>query len=271
MTTTVRLSCAAVDARVRQRCSIITRAAVLAVGIAGLFPLDAHAQLAALEDRVSIHVNGAYQARSERLQHTLTFTAYEEQARFLGTAHDIDGGGLFDAGGSLRVWRRLAIGATYSQLSSRDVTGLAGSLPHPLLFDRLRDVGLQTVRLRHRERVTDIQVGWTVPLGDRFDLTLAGGPSVFNVTQGVVTGIDVTEIEPPFTSVDVNGVASRERMVNRVGVNIGADMAYMATARIGVGFFVRYAGASVDLPTAEGRVSLDVGGVRAGGGIRVRF
>ena len=254
----------------QQRWSVITRVAVLAVGIAGLFPLDAHAQLAALEGRVSIHVNGAYQTRSERFQGTLTFTAYEEQARFLGT-HDIDGGGLFDAGGSLRVWRRLAIGATYSQLSSRDVTGVAGSVPHPLLFDRLRDVSPQTVRLRHRERVTDIQVGWTVLLGDRFDLTLTGGPSVFNVTHGVVTGIDVTEIGPPFTSVHVNDVASREWMANRVGVNIGADMAYMATARIGVGFFVRYAGASIDLQTAEGRVSLDVGGVRAGGGIRVRF
>ena len=254
----------------QQRWSVITRVAVLAVGIAGLFPLEAHAQLAALEGRVSIHVNGAYQTRSERFQGTLTFTAYEEQARFLGT-HDIDGGGLFDAGASLRVWRRLAIGATYSQLSSRDVTGVAGSVPHPLLFDRLRDVSPQTVRLRHRERVTDIQVGWTVPLGDRFDLTLTGGPSVFNVTHGVVTGIDVTEIGPPFTSVHVNDVASREWMANRVGVNIGADMAYMATARIGVGFFVRYAGASIDLPTAEGRVSLDVGGVRAGGGIRVRF
>ena len=254
----------------RQCCSVITRAAVLAVGIAGLFPLDAHAQLAALEGRVSIHVNGAYQARSERFQDALTFTAYEEQARFLGT-HGIDGSGLFDAGGSLRVWRRLTIGATYSQLSSRDVTGVAGSLPHPLLFDRFRDVGPQTVRLRRRERVTHIQVGWTMPLGDRFDLTLAGGPSVFNVTQGVVTGIDVTEIGPPFTSVRVNGVASRERMANRVGVNIGADMAYMATARIGVGFFVRYAGASLDLPTAGGRVSLDVGGVLAGGGIRVRL
>ena len=246
----------------------LTRAVILTVGIAVLFSPDAHAQLQALKGRISIHVNGAYQAGSEQFQDNLAFTTYGEQASFEST-HDTDGGAFLDVGGSVRVWRRLAIGATYSELHRRDSTAVAGSLPHPLLFDRFREVGPQTLSLLRRERVTHIQAVWTIPLWERVDVALAGGPSFFNVRQGVVTSIDVSEVGPPFTSVNIDGIGSREYTANGVGVNIGAEITYMVTTHFGAGFFVRSVVASVDLPAPGGQIPLDA--VQAGGGIRARF
>ena len=167
------------------------------------------------------------------------------------------------------MWRSLAIGATYSELRRRDRTTVAGSLPHPLLFDRFREVGPQTLSLRRRERVAHIQAVWTIPLWERLDLAMAGGPSFFNVTQGVVTSVDVSEVGPPFTNVNIDDIESREYTANGVGGNIGAEITYMVTAHIGAGLFVRYAVASVDLPAPGGQVSLDA--VQTGGGLRLRF
>ena len=46
---------------------------------------------------------------------------------------------------------------------------------------------------------------------------------------------------------------------------------YMIAPQIGAGLFVRYMGGFADIPTLGGDVSVDVGGVQTGGGIRVRF
>ena len=52
------------------------------------------------------------------------------------------------------------------------------------------------------------------------------------------------------------------------GVHVGGDLARAFSDRFGVGVFVRYVAASVDLPSAAG---VKVGGVQAGGGLRIRF
>jgi len=52
------------------------------------------------------------------------------------------------------------------------------------------------------------------------------------------------------------------------GVNVGVDGTYLFTPRVGAGIFLRYAGGSVDLPSAPG---LKVGGFQAGIGARIRF
>ena len=52
------------------------------------------------------------------------------------------------------------------------------------------------------------------------------------------------------------------------GVHVGGDLAHAFSDRFGVGVFVRYVAASVDLPSAAG---VKVGGVQAGGGLRIRF
>ena len=52
------------------------------------------------------------------------------------------------------------------------------------------------------------------------------------------------------------------------GINVGADFSYNLVSRYSVGGFVRYAGGVARL---ESHSSFKVGGVQAGGGLRVRF
>ena len=57
----------------------------------------------------------------------------------------------------------------------------------------------------------------------------------------------------------------------KVGFNAGADVTVMLGRSVGVGGMVRYAATTVDL-TLDGRtLSLEAGGLQAGGGIRFVF
>ena len=56
-----------------------------------------------------------------------------------------------------------------------------------------------------------------------------------------------------------------------VGFHVGADGSYRLTPRLAVGAFLRYAAATVDLAGRAGEVSVDVGGLQIGAGVRLQF
>ena len=45
----------------------------------------------------------------------------------------------------------------------------------------------------------------------------------------------------------------------------------MVTPNFGLGGFLRFAQGSVDMPSSGGDQPLDIGGLQAGGGVRLRF
>lgn len=246
------------------------RGVALVVGIVLFAVPGAQAQATDITGRIFLHVNGTHQDGSGKFSESLRFTTYSEQATF-DSVHDIDGGGSIDVGGYIGVWRGLAIGATYSQLATDDSTRVTGSVPHPLLFNAFRQPAPETLVLRHEKRVTHVQAGWIVPIVDRLEMWLVGGLSLFHVTQGVIVDVDVSETGPPFTLVDVGVIRTQEQTATAVGVNAGVDVTYLITDQIGVGGFFRYADGSADLPTPGGDVSISLGGLQVGAGVRVRF
>ncbi|HEU4892892.1 MAG TPA: hypothetical protein VFT47_15160, partial [Vicinamibacterales bacterium] len=107
------------------------------------------------------------------------------------------------------------------------------------------------------------------PFGSVY-VTLAGGPSVLDIQQSIVTDVNYTE-EFPYDTATYVGVDSQRASGTATGFNAGADVRWMFTRTIGVGGLVRYARASVDL-TRNGRtVKVDAGGAQVGGGIRLAF
>ena len=226
------------------------------------------------EGRFAVHANGGYQGGSDQTVDTFGFRAYGEDARF-DASHDISGGGMFDVGASLLVWRELSVGASYTQLDGSNRVTVSGAVPHPIEFNNPRAITPQTLSLTHRERATHIFGAWRVPLQqvEKLDVSVFGGLSLFNVTQGVVTNVTAREAGgPPFVAVTVDQVQTGERWKNGVGGHVGVDVTYMVTDYVGVGFFARFTGGSVDLPSAGvGTVSLNLGGIQTGGGVRFRF
>lgn len=246
------------------------RGVALAVGIVLFAVPGAQAQATDITGRIFLHVNGTNQDGTGEFRESLRFTTYSEQAT-IDSVHDIDGGGSIDVGGYIGVWRGLAIGATYTQLTTDDSTRVTGSVPHPLLFNAFRQTAPESLVLRHEKRVTHVQAGWIVPIVDRVEMWLVGGLSFFHVTQGVIVDVELSETGPPFTLVDVGAIRTQEQTATAVGVNAGVDVAYLITEQIGVGGFLRYADGSADLPTPGGDASISLGGLQVGAGVRVRF
>ena len=222
--------------------------------------------------RFSVHVNGTAQGGTRRMTDSLGFRAYGGDARLQST-HVIGGGGTADAGGSLRVWRGLSIGASYAQLATSDATTLSGTVPHPIRPGAFRELPPQALSFHHRQRVTHAFFAWRLPIVERIEVSFFAGPSLYNVSQGVVTNVTVQEAGgPPFATVRVDLVQAGEHRRNAVGGHVGMDVTFMPTRHLGIGFLVRYATASIDLPAARsGRLLLPVGGAEVGGGIRFRF
>ena len=225
-----------------------------------------------LAGRFALHVNGASRGADRRMTDSLGFRAYDEDALVQST-HVIGGAGMVDAGGSLRLWRDLSIGASYAQLATSDATTLTGSVPHPIRHGAFRELPMQVLSFPHRQRATHGFVAWRFAVVDRIEASFFAGPSLYNLTQGVVTNVTAREAGgPPFDAVQVDLVQRGEHRRNAVGGNVGMDVTYMATRHFGVGFVVRYTTATVHLPAARtGRLSLRVGGTEVGGGLRFRF
>ena len=225
-----------------------------------------------LTGRFVVHANGGGQVGSQELTDQFGYRAYGEDAQFNST-HEISGGALFDVCGSLRLWRELSVGGSYTNLQTTDRTTVTGRVPHPIQANNPRTMTPQLLSLDLREQVSHLFGVWRIPLVDKLDVSVFGGASFFNVTQGVVTNVTVTEARAaPFSAVDVEQVQRGEHRRNGIGGHAGVDVTYMVTGFVGVGFLARFTNGSVALPSADsGTLSLTVGGLQVGGGLRFRF
>ena len=249
----------------------VLAASVIVVGILVLGTDPASAQ-AVRPGRLALHANFGYQFGSEELRQRIELRVYGEDARFLAT-HDTVGGPTVDLGGFIDVWERLSVGASYAQTQGSDTTAVTGTVPHPIRSSSDRTIAAETLDLTREERSVHIHVAWLIDLPiDKLDIRVMGGPSYFNLTQGVVSGVVVSEAGgPPFQSVNVDRIATGEVIKNAWGGHAGVDVSYMFIPTVGVGGFVRFARGTVSLPTGETNVSVTVGGLQLGGGARFRF
>lgn len=244
---------------------------VIVVGILvlGADPVSAQA---VPPGRLALHANFGYQFGSEELRQRIELRVYGEDARFLAT-HDTAGGLAIDLGGFIDVWERLSVGASYAQTQGSDTTVVTGTVPHPILSSSDRTIAAETLDFTREERSVHIHAAWLIDLPiDKLDMRVMGGPSYFNLTQGVVTGVVVSEAGgPPFQSVNVDRIATGEVIKNAWGWHAGVNVSYMFMSTVGVGGFVRIARGTVSLPTGDTKISVTVGGLQFGGGARFRF
>ena len=226
--------------------------------------------------RILLHVNGGYQAGDARHAREAGFRAYGEQAQFLvserqfGTSH-------VDAGGVVRIWRGLEIGASYTQVGATASAVVTGTVPHPLDAGRDRTVPAQTLALPHRQRATHVYAAWRFRPRRLWSLALSAGPTYFNLRQGVVANLIASEAGgPPFAGVDLR-IDTGEHTRNGAGFNAGLDVTFMLKPEgwgpgLGVGYFLRLTLGSVDVPSTTGaQDSYHVGGVQTGAGLRLLF
>jgi Outer membrane protein beta-barrel domain len=219
--------------------------------------------------RFTISVNGGYQPSSTSFDDRFTFDLNRETAS-VDADYSVDAGPLFDAGVGFRIWKGLGAGVAFSRFTV-DSTGQAeATLPHPLFFQRNRQISGETTGITREESGIHIQAQYQLPPLGRFSVTLAGGPSVMDIRQSIVTDVNYTE-EFPYDTATYVGVDSQRVSGTGTGFNAGADVRWMFTRNIGVGGLVRYTRASVDLTRNNRTVTVDAGGMQVGGGVRLAF
>ena len=234
----------------------------LSLAFAAFVAAPAHAQMT-WTDKGFVNVNVGAQTGSDDLATQSTFELYGENGS-LSTTQDVGGGGLFDFSAGYKVWRNLALGIGYSHSGSDADVAIAASVPDPVFFDRLRPVTGASSGAEHSENVFHIQATWVVPVTDAVDVAFSFGPSFYNVKQQVPTSIEVAEPGPTLSNTTVT-----DEKESGVGFNLGMDVNYFFTSRIGAGLLLRYTHASVDIPNTTD--SLGVGGFQIGVGARLRF
>ncbi|MGH9372633.1 MAG: outer membrane beta-barrel protein, partial [Vicinamibacterales bacterium] len=220
--------------------------------------------------RFALSLNGGYQSSTTEFDDRFTFDLYQETGT-TRVAYPIEAGFLFDAGGSVRIWRGLAAGVAVSRFVRDGAASTNTSLPHPFFLQRNRDIDGEADGIKREETGIHIQAQYQLPLTGSLQIVLMGGPSVLQVKQTLVTEVNFNE-EYPYDTATFTGVDSDRVSRSATGFNIGADVQWMFSPHVGAGALVRFTSATVDLDAAGDRtVSVDAGGTQVGAGLRFVF
>lgn len=190
-----------------------------------------------------------------------SFSIYEEPAT-VNVARSVKGGllGEFTAGGT--VIGNLGVAGSLWFRSAPSDGAVTASIPDPAFFDRPRAVSATITDMSHKEVWMAVQASYSMQLNEKMAVVLLGGPTVVNVTHQVANSATVAEVNN--SAVVTTGTTELTKMV--FGFTLAADGRYMITKNIGLGGFIRYAGANANLNDA---VKLKLGGLSIGAGLRV--
>jgi hypothetical protein len=240
----------------------MTNAGILALCLCAA-PQIASAQTMQWTDKGYVTVNVGVQVGSDDLNTSSTFSLYEETATVTSTQR-VKSGAFFEVGGAYRVWgRNLLAGVTFSHTSTDSNVAITGTIPDPVFFDRPRNVTATQSGAGHSENVIHLSAIWMIPVANKLDVGVFGGPSIFMVTQDTITTLTVTEPGP-----SVNAPLTDVKKTT-AGVNLGVDVQYLLRRNWAVGGLARYTWGSADV--GDGSDKLGVGGFQIGVGARYRI
>jgi hypothetical protein len=243
-------------------------------GLAGV-ATSANAQTGTWADRGYVNIGFGVESGSSSLTDTQNLVVYEEEGTITSNT-TWTSGSVIDAGFGVRVWRNMTVGIAYHQEENDTDAEITGMIPSPIFFNRPRTID-QDIVLDRKEKAAHLVIGWVLPLNEKFDFMVFGGPSFFRLEQDAVepfTAGDIGERTPPYAEVnlDVDRVTHKKSLT---GYNVGVDGTYIIWSnddiRIGAGGFVRFTKASGEIMQLTGEQPTEVGGVQFGFGARIRF
>ena len=215
-------------------------------------------------------VNGMFQTTSSDFGDAFSFRENAEDAVF-DTDYAVRSVRGFSGGAGVMFSPRFGLGASVEHSTTNTPAVLTGAIPHPFFFDAARNISGDIAELEREELVLhgEFRVAW--PLSTRLQVSALGGPSLFRVTQGIVSDVRYTE-SYPYDEARFSGADTVTATQNRLGFNVGGDAAFYFTRQFGVGARITFSRAVLKLPTTDDReTEVEAGGVRTGVGLRVRF
>ena len=236
------------------------KAGILALCIFAV-PQIATAQTMQWTDKGYVTLNGGAQVGSHNLTATSRPDIYGEQAT-ITTTSKVKSGGFFDLGGAYRVWgHNLLAGLFYTHTSSNSNGTINAQIPDPIQFGSPRPVTASVGGIKHSENQIHLDAIWMMPVAEKLDVGIFAGPSIFNVKQGAIGNLSVSEPGPTVTA----QVGSSSKTT--AGINLGADLQYLVWQKVAIGGLARYSWGRATI--GGGKVT--AGGFQIGAGVRYRF
>lgn len=223
--------------------------------------------------RVRIILNGAFwPTDAPSFVGGRTFEEYVEQTT-LRTSYETNS--TFGPEGALQVSLFGGVGvlASYS-LASRDTTGSVDvSRPHPLYFDRPRTASSEITGYDYRETAINLDLAYGRGAG-HLDWSIFGGVTLFRVEADLLAEPTFTDVYP-YQELAIASTPATSVESNPTGFNLGGRLDYRfgQSGRFGLGVQVLYSRATAELlatPDAD-TISVDVGGLQLGAGLRLYF
>jgi hypothetical protein len=228
-------------------------------------------------ERIFVTIDGPFQPLNNNFSESLTFAdavRITEQVTFVAD-YESTRGALIDAGAGVRLANDFGLGFATSWFEQSSSASFDLSVPNPLAANRPLDLSGSIPGLRRTELGIHIQTLYALPLGGRWRVMLAGGPSVFNMKQELVRSIEFDAL-PGRSSLEFNRAVLARVRETVIGFNVSADITWALASHLGVGTVTRYSRANVTFdPGAETGVSraieMRAGGLHIGAGIRLLF
>jgi hypothetical protein len=219
---------------------------------------------------IFLSVNGLGQAGDgELIDQSQSQTIYGETGTVSASQGVPLASGVFDFGGGYRTGR-FGVGAAFTASSSTNTAVAVASVPHPFISNQPRTSTTHIDGLEHKERVVHLQAYYFMPVAEKAEIGLFVGPSFYDVTQDYVTVPNGFTESANFETVSIQyGRATTSD--SPLGYIIGAEATYKFTPNVGAALLFRFTRASADLDLNGQPVTMNVGDVQFGGGLRFRF
>ena len=221
------------------------------------------------EKRVQLIVHANYLQEIPTFNETGSFTRFLEQ----GSSSRMYSGGsstAFEIGGMYALLPRFSIGWSFELLETMQDGTLDVSVPHPLLFNQHREASQSADELGYSEFAIHSAVAYRIA-APRVEVELFAGPSFFTTEVELIGGA-TAELQYPFDEISLTGGGPVTVKDSAIGFNVGAGMAYYFTESFGASFSARFSQADLEVMRSGGEsITIKAGGLRLGGGIRVRF
>jgi hypothetical protein len=234
-------------------------------------PPPAYVEDAVWRDKAFLDVNVGMRLTSNPFEERISTIIYSEPAS-ISAAHDVSARwSLVDLAGGVRVWKSVGMGATYSKFSVAEEVIVGARVPNPVLFNQTRSA-TKVTPLERNEKSFHFHALYVRPVTPRIDVMLSAGPSVIQVAQDLVSGIELSEGDAPFTTVAIGNVKTVTVTERVIGLNFGIGGTYFMTPLVGIGGTLRYVTGSLSAQQIDGQsVDVPLGGFQLAFGARVRF
>lgn len=246
---------------------MMSAAAVVAVLLAS----NANAQTApagagpTYNEQFFLGINAGGLINTSLVTSNATVTIYNQEAA-VTERRDVSGGPLFELAAGKPLGGRFAVGATVSMRSATSDSAIAASVPHPLFFGLPRAVSTTSTGMKSTQTWLGLLAFYTLPSSSALRIRVFAGPALAAIKHDTVGSFTVTETSnasQPAISITRGSVS--KQFWGAIG---GLDLSVRLTGSVGLGAFVRYAGAQANVTGAE---SGTLGGLEAGAGLRFSF